>query len=94
MRYTLILLSLIIISGVSSIKKSANVNCYVCTQEDSVTSNIIGLDSIYRYTGVTCQLTQAQAKFYELESTYKDTLYLKNDTARFGYWTMNCDVDY
>jgi len=94
MRNSLILLSFIIIAGVSCIKKTANVNCYVCTQKDSVTSNIPALDSIYTYTGVTCQLTKAQAQFYELKSTYKDTLYLKNDTARFGYWTMNCDVDY
>ncbi len=94
MRCILVLFSLIVFTGVSCIKKSSPVNCYVCTQTDSVTSNIPALDSIYKYSGVTCQLTQAQARFYELKSTKKDTLYLKNDTARFEYWKMNCDVDY
>ena len=94
MRYTFILLSLIILCGLGCVKKSANVNCYECTQEDSVTSNIPALDSIHSYTGVTCQLTKAQAQFFELQNTYKDTLYLKNDTERFDYRIMNCDVDY
>ncbi len=94
MRYTFILLSVIIICGLSCVKKSANVNCYACTQTDSVTSNIPNLNKVHYNSGVTCQLTKAQAQFFEMVNTYKDTVYLQNDTATFDYRIMNCDVDY
>lgn len=94
MKYTIVLLSAIILSGLSCVKKSANVNCYACTQTDSVASNIPNLNKVHYISGVTCQLTKAQAQFYELVNTKKDTVYLMNDTATFEYLIMNCDVDY
>ena len=65
MKYTIVLLSAIILSGLSCVKKSANVNCYACTQTDSVASNIPNLNKVHYISGVTCQLTKAQAQFYE-----------------------------
>jgi len=72
------------------------VNCYVCTQNDSVTSNIPSFDSAHYHniTGEKCNMTVAALNFYMLQNTYKDTVYFRNDTAVFGYWTMSCVIDY
>ena len=90
-------LAIVIVALAFSCKKTQNnVNCYICTSNDSVTSNIPALVNphYYGYTGTTCNLTEAQEKHYIVTKTYTDTLLLRNDTLEQEHWTMNCDIDY
>jgi len=94
MKQTLVLLLAVVVVTMACSRQPEMQDCYVCQQNDSVTSNIPALDSphYFQKTAMTCSLTVAQKNFLVLQNTKTDTLYFKNDTIRIGHWTMNCDL--
>jgi hypothetical protein len=96
MKRAIVLFSIMVVAVVACVKKTDHVNCYICTGNDSVSSNIPALVSPHYKTsyGNRCAITESQKDFIIKENTKIDTLYNSNDTIRIEHWTMSCEINY
>ena len=93
MKRTLIAITILAILFGACRKRTERENCYLCTRNDSMYSNIpIYVNThYYRDSGGRCKLTNDMKNLLENQNTYVDT-FLRGDTFKVAFWTMKCEL--
>jgi|GEM_PF-3298857 len=94
MRYLLPIIALLLFFT-SCKKKRQKRNCYLCTQTDSIKSNIPKLEKPV-YSGITelCDITEDQKNVQVKIRTKSDTTYNSNDTVVVHTTKFECEFDF